>query len=99
MTWFCRFEEAFITTQLKGLKHFLWIGMNSKQGYDMYYWADNSITNYFKWNTREPRWGDNECVEIVPYRWAAGRWNSVNCARSNGYICKKGLFQQKKHHD
>ena len=86
-----RFEEAFITTQIKGAEKHLWIGMNSKHG--SFFWADNTPSNYFKWNTREPGWGWNRCVEIVPYHWAAGRWNAPYCSKLNGYICKKGLFR------
>lgn len=89
-----RYEEAFITTQLKGAEKHLWIGMNNKHtGYNSYFWIDNTPSNYFKWNTREPGWNWNRCVEIVPYHWAAGRWNAVSCSKLNGYICKKGLFQ------
>ena len=84
---FYRFEEAFITTRLKGAKQWLWIGLNNKLS--AYFWSDNSPTNYVKWNTREPR-GWSKCVEIVPYRWAAGRWNAASCFKKNGYICKKG---------
>ncbi|CAB3985203.1 macrophage mannose receptor 1-like, partial [Paramuricea clavata] len=83
------FEEAFITTHLKGATKPLWIGMNNLHRYYNYFWVDNSIVDYLKWNTREPRWGSNRCIEIVPYRWAAGRWNSAYCSKMNGYICKK----------
>jgi hypothetical protein len=89
---FYRFEEAFITTHLKGATQHLWTGMNNLHRYYNYFWVDNSIVNYLKWNTREPRWGSNRCIEIVPYRWAAGRWNAVYCSKMNGYICKKGSF-------
>lgn len=68
--------------------------MNNKHGYRNFYWSDNTPANYFKWNTREPSWGWGKCIEIVPYRWAAGRWNAVYCSKLNGYICKKGLFQK-----
>ena len=70
--------------------------MNNKHDSRNYFWADNTPANYFKWNTKEPRSGSDRCVEIVPYHWAAGRWNAVYCSKLNGYICKKGLFRHKE---
>lgn len=90
--WFFRFEEAFITLHLKGLKQPLWIGLNDKYRPRTYYWSDNSPSDYFKWHKGEPSlWsGGSDCVEILPYRWAAGKWKTNYCSSKNGFICKKG---------
>jgi hypothetical protein len=89
---FRRFEEAFITIHLKGATQLLWIGMNNKHG--RWLWVDNSITTFSNWNVGEPVWRRDRCAEIVPHRWAAGRWNSAYCFKLNGYICKRGLFSE-----
>ncbi|XP_028395191.1 uncharacterized protein LOC114519267 isoform X2 [Dendronephthya gigantea] len=83
------FEQSFITINVKTSTQPLWIGLNNKH-LNRYLWVDNTAFNYVKWNTGEPpSWGWNRCAEFVPYPSAAGRWISVYCSQTNGYICKK----------
>ena len=79
-------EYQEVTAILDGLIG-VWIGLKKING--EWKWIDGTATSYTKWNTGEPS-GDGVCVELTSYN-AGLKWNDINCAHANQYVCEMDL--------
>ena len=87
---FSRFENLFLLSQLYNAHEPIYIGLSDRQAERIFLWNDQSSVDYTNWNVAQPSWfGDEDCVEMMPYFIQQGRWNDINCENENGYICSK----------
>ncbi|XP_065683392.1 uncharacterized protein LOC100215503 isoform X1 [Hydra vulgaris] len=84
------FENSFLLSKLYDAHEPLYIGMSDRQYERTFIWNDQTSVDYTNWYIAQPSWyGDEDCVEIMPYFVQQGRWNDINCKKENGFICSK----------
>ncbi|KAM5158317.1 macrophage mannose receptor 1-like [Mantella aurantiaca] len=87
--------QAFLTYNLKDLKHPVWIGLNDINENSKYRWTDQSGVYYTNWANGYPnRYYTNgaktDCVSMkVGNVMDAGTWIEVDCQLKRGYVCQK----------
>ncbi|XP_035247102.1 macrophage mannose receptor 1 [Anguilla anguilla] len=86
-------EQFFINAQLPDLHQVdvpdVWIGISDKNQDGTFQWADNDAISYTNWNLNFPRNTQNvwDCGQIYTGNYN-GKWETTNCFKNQGYICK-----------
>jgi hypothetical protein len=70
-------ESSFLSSNYGNTYGNLWIGLNDRQNYGTWVWADGTALGYTNWAPGEPSAGTEHCVMT---NWgAAGMWNNGTC--------------------
>ncbi|XP_063063355.1 macrophage mannose receptor 1 isoform X2 [Engraulis encrasicolus] len=82
-------EQTFISGLTNILGTSLWIGLNSLDFQSGWQWSNSNPFRYLNWAPGHPSTdpGTN-CAVLNPMR--ASKWESMNCNKKMGYICRKG---------
>ncbi|XP_038077198.1 lymphocyte antigen 75-like [Patiria miniata] len=69
----------------------VWIGANDIATSGGWVWSDGAPFKFLNWNAGEPNeYGSGEnCAELLT---SNGRWNDIDCAATQGYVCKKNGY-------
>ncbi|KAM5158316.1 macrophage mannose receptor 1-like [Mantella aurantiaca] len=89
--------QAFLTYNLKDLKHPVWIGLNDINENWKYRWTDQSGVYYTNWAKGHPNGyfydRDDAKIDCVAMKVGdvmdAGTWIEEDCQLKRGYICQK----------
>ncbi|XP_042351244.1 CD209 antigen-like protein E [Plectropomus leopardus] len=85
-------EQEFLTNFVRG---HTWIGLNDRDNEGTWKWTDGSPLTDAYWNGKpdngggDPRWGEEDCVEILASRQTRSNWNDLRCEDSLPWICEK----------
>lgn len=82
-------EQTYLSGLTAGKGSPLWIGLNSLNFHDGWQWSDGGPFRFLNWATGNP--ADNpgmNCATLNPEKNA--KWETKECGRKLGYICKKG---------
>ena len=64
-----------------------WIGLNDIQTEGTYSWISSAPVTYSNWDPNEPN-DFHHTEDCTTWRSWTGRWNDLNCANSQPYICE-----------
>ncbi|KAM5158318.1 macrophage mannose receptor 1-like [Mantella aurantiaca] len=89
--------QAFLTYNLKDLRHPVWIGLNDISENKKYRWTDQSGVYYINWAKGHPNQNlynrDHAKIDCVAMKVGkvmdAGTWIEEDCELKRGYICQK----------
>ncbi|XP_067232917.1 C-type mannose receptor 2-like [Chanodichthys erythropterus] len=86
-------EQFFINAQLPDFHQVdipdLWIGISDKDQDGTFRWVDKTAVEFSNWSPNFPQNTANQwdCGQIYTGNYA-GKWESTNCFKNLGYICK-----------
>ncbi|KAL2085100.1 hypothetical protein ACEWY4_018420 [Coilia grayii] len=82
-------EQTFISGLTNTLGTSLWIGLNSLDFQSGWQWSNSNPFRYLNWAPGHPSSDPGmNCGVLNPGR--ASKWESLNCNKKMGYICRKG---------
>ncbi|KAI3356028.1 hypothetical protein L3Q82_017307 [Scortum barcoo] len=89
------YEEQELLTKI--IKKETWIGLNDREkAKGVWKWIDETpLTQEYWWNRKpdngggDPRWGEEDCVQIVVDMKMEENWNDRQCEDSLQWICEK----------
>ena len=80
-------------SQLNDAPESAFIGLSDRFKEGTFLWDDQTTVDYTNWYLRQPsRYGNEDCVELLPYFKHHGRWNDIDCSQVTGFICQKSKF-------
>ncbi|XP_078660072.1 uncharacterized protein LOC144904802 [Branchiostoma floridae x Branchiostoma belcheri] len=85
------YEQAFIISQLQGIRRTVWIGLFDNIDESQFYWTSGHPVTYTNWNDGEPNnWNnqDEDCVDMYTDQARAGLWNDAPCDHTRPFICQ-----------
>ena len=86
---FFSYENAFLVSQLHDQNEAVFIGFTDRMHERTFLWEDQTTVNYLNWDKHQPsRYGDEDCVELMPFYKTHGRWNDINCDLEHGFVCQ-----------
>ncbi|XP_036453654.1 lactose-binding lectin l-2-like [Colossoma macropomum] len=65
-----------------------WLGLNSCEKRDSWFWSDGTKANYAKWNKDEPNYVNGECCVHLNYG-GQKDWNDIPCSNVYPFVCSK----------
>ncbi|KAG2458572.1 MRC1 protein, partial [Polypterus senegalus] len=82
-------EQTYLTGLTNSLSTPLWMGLNSLDFESGWQWSDGSPFRYLNWAPGSPSHVPGlNCAVINPGK--GGKWESDQCSKKLGYICRKG---------
>ncbi|XP_066304553.1 uncharacterized protein [Branchiostoma lanceolatum] len=85
------YEQAYIMSQLKGIRRTVWIGLFDNIDENQFYWTSGHPVTFTNWNDGEPNnWNsqDEDCVDMYTDQARAGLWNDAPCDHLRLFICQ-----------
>ncbi|XP_029937128.1 C-type lectin domain family 4 member E-like [Myripristis murdjan] len=85
-------EQIFMTS----LKTDAWIGLSDRDEEGTWKWVDETPLTLTSWEiyqpdngNDDPKWGEEDCVQIRPNKHKEKNWNDCSCVASVQWICEK----------
>lgn len=82
-------EQSYIAGLTDTLGATLWTGLNSLESDSGWCWSNGSPFRYLNWAPGQPASAPGEACGVLNTARAA-RWESSECSKKRGYICRRG---------